>query len=78
MKESEQKQSKIVEQYEIIHNYASRMQKEAEDKWKLAQQLHVKCAEMEKSLCVSEGEDAKQNYKSNCNLLYASTCCIHS
>ena len=56
LKESEQKQSKIVETYEMIQNYASRLEKEAEDKGKLAQQLRVKCTEMEKQFCATEGE----------------------
>jgi hypothetical protein len=56
LKESELKQCKIVETYEMIQNYASRLEKEAEDKGKLAQQLHVKCTEIEKQFCASEGE----------------------
>lgn len=50
-----EKQSKIVETCEVTQSYAGRALKEAEEKWRMAQEMNASKAELEQKLCSAEG-----------------------
>ncbi|XP_045030084.1 centrosomal protein of 63 kDa [Daphnia magna] len=52
----ETKQLKLIETCEMIQIYASRIQKEAEGKWKIAQESRANQNVLEKKLCVTEAQ----------------------
>jgi hypothetical protein len=52
----ENKQFKVIETCEMIQIFAGRVQKEAEGKWKMAQETRCNRAELEKKLCAAEGK----------------------
>ncbi|XP_046451625.1 structural maintenance of chromosomes protein 4-like [Daphnia pulex] len=52
----ENKQFKVIETCEMIQIFAGRVQKEAEGKWKMAQETRCNRAELEKKLCAAEAQ----------------------
>ncbi|KAI9554461.1 hypothetical protein GHT06_019734 [Daphnia sinensis] len=52
----ENKQLKLIETCEMIQVYASRIQKEAEGKWKIARESRANQNELEKKLCATEAQ----------------------
>lgn len=55
LKSLENKQCKIIETCEMVQIFAGRIQKEAEGKWKKAQESRCDRSELEKKLCAAEG-----------------------